>query len=357
MQLQLYIKYMPSLNIKFHSKNAALIFQKLEYWSSKYPNKGFYKFLEPCEKNPLYRVGDSWSEELGISRVTFNKSFEKFGIRYRSKSEFLRTEDKFQGNAYASYYDRKTNRMYFIRNNEAADKLLANISPQSKARSCTERNFRSFTHAKSYLNLKQRKTSSLKSEKKSISTYNQKIVQKMEEVWKNEIGELGVERLSDYLKTRLCATLKDSFENDISKWEAYCKKIASSKFLMGEAGNKFFKKAWITWALKPENIERIRAGDFQIGDRRRSEQARQPSQDEVLEIIHKQPLSLQNFVEKIAQQVGNSKFVAWFRQIEFSSQETYMVCQAPSRFIRDYIREKFQGILENLSPLTLQYRY
>lgn len=36
---------------------------------------------------------------------------------------------------------------------------------------------------------------------------------------------------------------------------------------MGEAKNRFFKKAWITWAIKEESIELIHAGHFNCGDR------------------------------------------------------------------------------------------
>ena len=89
-----------------------LIRGQLEYWFSKKP-QGFYKFLEPCN-HPLYRAGDSWTEELGFSRRVFNAAFDLIGVRYKSKTAFLNAQDKFQGKLYASYHDRKTNKTHFV---------------------------------------------------------------------------------------------------------------------------------------------------------------------------------------------------------------------------------------------------
>ena len=102
----------PGLN----SPYLGLLKGQLNYWFSKKPN-GFYKFLEPCN-HPLYKAGDSWSEELGISRRVFNAVFDLIGIRYNSKTAFKKAKDKFQGKLYASYHDRKTHKMFFIRNAE-----------------------------------------------------------------------------------------------------------------------------------------------------------------------------------------------------------------------------------------------
>ena len=88
-----FIKYQPELKSFFGSSESALIFQKLEYWSPKYPN-GFWKFHEPCTRHPQYRKGDSWQEELGFSRRVFLRAFSVFGIHYKSKSAYLKEEKK-----------------------------------------------------------------------------------------------------------------------------------------------------------------------------------------------------------------------------------------------------------------------
>ena len=104
-----YIKFYPTLQSVTGSNIAALILGKLEFFFSNPKfESGFYKFSEYCD-HPLYRKGDSWSEELGISRKVFNRAFDLIGTRHKSKSDFLNAADKFQGKPYASYHDRATN--------------------------------------------------------------------------------------------------------------------------------------------------------------------------------------------------------------------------------------------------------
>jgi len=83
-----YTKFYHSLQSFTGSATSTLIIGKLEFWfaNPKY-KEGFYKFVEPCA-HPLYREGDSWSEELGISRKIFAKAFDLIGVRYKSKSAY-----------------------------------------------------------------------------------------------------------------------------------------------------------------------------------------------------------------------------------------------------------------------------
>lgn len=349
-----YTRFYPSLQSFTGSAFSTLIVGKLEYWFSipKYVN-GFYKFVEPCS-HPLYREGDSWSEELGISRKLFAKAFDLIGVRYPSKSAFLKEEDPFKGKLYASYHDRSTNQTYYVRNHSFVADCLKGIftkkkpslsqdsqkkmkpdkkatyeaiarfqkddapqnegngqenvekereiptevekgtaktkthlspimqqdvaSPQNapsfflvKGRSWNGDLGRSYARASSFI---QKNTSSLEGavEKDSIAPYTLtaeeiKVTEGMIKIWNEEIGELGIKSVTSHLSKRLFEVLVGTFENSMSAWRIYCKTISSSKFLMGEAQNKFFKKAWITWAIKQENIERIRAGEFKLGDR------------------------------------------------------------------------------------------
>jgi hypothetical protein len=99
-----------------------LVMQQLDYWFEGHP-RGFYKFLLPSE-HPAYKDGDSWTEELGMSKDEFRTAFDKIGIRYKSKSEFDQTVDKFQGRFYCSYVDRRSNLTYYFRNHELVDAAL-----------------------------------------------------------------------------------------------------------------------------------------------------------------------------------------------------------------------------------------
>lgn len=301
-----YIKFYPGIKSSIGCEKATLILGQLEYWFEKYKN-GFYKFVEPCN-HPLYREGDSWSEELGFSRKIFAKAFNFVGVRYKSKSAFLKASDRFKGKLYASYHDRKTNRTYFIRNHDFATQFLNGLfnrksssthlnqetenpkktqsteisasSPSShfQGRSWNGQKSRSYggtIGGKENTSI-QRNTPSLETDmpkdpQPPSEAPQKELTEEMIKIWQEEIGELGVSYLSNGLLYRLQHSLKNCFEQSLDLWKTYCRMISSSKFLMGEAQNKFFKKAWITWAIKEEVIERIKGGAFNLGDRQTNE--------------------------------------------------------------------------------------
>ncbi|ACT52070.1 hypothetical protein Msip34_2846 (plasmid) [Methylovorus glucosotrophus SIP3-4] len=110
--------------------------QQLDYWFERYPG-GFYKFLEPSE-HPKYVIGQSWSEEIGVSVAEFRTAFDRIGTRWKSKTEFENAPDKFLGKFYASYQDKRANLTFYYRNHElvdaALDELLAHLGPVSGSR-------------------------------------------------------------------------------------------------------------------------------------------------------------------------------------------------------------------------------
>lgn len=342
-----YTRFYPGLQAFTGNTISTLIIGKLEYWFSK-PQYvgGFYKFVEPCG-HPLYREGDSWSEELDVSRKLFAKAFDLIGVRYNSKSAYLGAEDKFQGKFYASYHDRKTNRTYFVRNHEVVSQILESLKtsyssvkqkakkslvtllkqnsssktpkislpkkpplenspPQSVASELSQGRSRNGDLGRSYARGSfslQKETSSLEDEIVNFPTPNLCVESKTEEmikIWKEEVGELGVSSLSHGLLTRLQAAFKEFFEGSLESWTAYCQMISSSKFLMGEAQNKFFKKAWIIWAIRGENIERVRGGGFKLGDRK-------TNQDKKTEFIDREILHAEHKKHQIEMKISHIK--------------------------------------------------
>src|SRR5574343_861453 len=116
------IPYVKELHTIAGGVLGCLVMQQLDYWFEGYP-EGFYKFLEPSD-HPAYKNGDSWTEELGMSRHEFRTAFDKIGIRYKSKSDFDQAVDKFQGLFYCSYVDRRSNLTYYFRNHDLVDAAL-----------------------------------------------------------------------------------------------------------------------------------------------------------------------------------------------------------------------------------------
>lgn len=122
------IPYIKELRPTAGSVTAVILWQQLDYWFSRYPD-GFFKFMSPPEKDhPSYRPGDSWIEELGFSEKEFRNAFDKIGLRYSSKTNFNKAENKFLKGEneyfFASYQDKLKKMTFYYRNHEKADTAL-----------------------------------------------------------------------------------------------------------------------------------------------------------------------------------------------------------------------------------------
>ena len=255
-----FIKYNPTLVAEFGSQNAALLFDRLEYWFHIKKNE-FYKFIEPC-KHPCYREGDSWSEELRFSKLVFRNAFDKIGIRYISKTAFEKEEDPFKGKLFASYRDRQSKKTVFVRNNslvrmfyerlkglvsKATKSLQKTFNPVKTQKKILDKNLpsRREGYRSSYagatkdkqITTSSKKENSLILKGKEFSealTQTSKIASDMKAVWIEEIGSRGLVNLTPEMSQRLERALEDVFQGSLADWQAHCRKIASSQFLMGE---------------------------------------------------------------------------------------------------------------------------
>lgn len=117
-----FIAYMPELNPISGGILPSILMQQLDYWFHRYPD-GYWKFLAPCG-HLMYKEGDSWTEEIGMSQHEFRTAFDSIGYRHGSKSAFLAAPDKFLGRMYASYVDKRANLTYYIRNHALVDQKL-----------------------------------------------------------------------------------------------------------------------------------------------------------------------------------------------------------------------------------------
>ena len=295
-----FIRYYPHLRKHFGSNEPVLLIDRLEYWFKIAKHRdGFFKFLEPCQHR-LCKPGDSWEEEIGFSRRLFNKAFDLIGVRYKSKTAFLNAVDPFGGKPYASYHDRKGNRNYYVRNHDFADGFFKSLfGRQEKSNDCSGRaadatneatvtsvvsalgsqkregkgafllnkcRYSNDTKCRSpYISLLQRNTAtptvSGSARDGGGDSHGEAIAEGMTKVWIEEIGEVGIIGASTSLTKRLNGALSNLFEGSLVLWRNYCRNIASSKFLMGEARNTNFK-IWMTWAIQPQTKERIDAGEF-----------------------------------------------------------------------------------------------
>ncbi|KYC42051.1 hypothetical protein WA1_18795 [Scytonema hofmannii PCC 7110] len=125
------IPYHKSLREYTGSVTSVILMQQLDYWFHKYPD-GFFKFLAPSPNHPDYREEDSWIEELGFSEKEFRTAFDFIGVRYASKSEFLKADNKFIDSSgeerfYCSYHDKQKGLTWYFRNHQKVDEIIEKV--------------------------------------------------------------------------------------------------------------------------------------------------------------------------------------------------------------------------------------
>lgn len=332
---------------------ATLIFDRLEFYSSRQPD-GFYKFIEP-NSHRLYKQDDSWTELLDCHRTSFWRAFKLIGKKHSSRWEFAKSEDKFEGKLYASYYDRNTNRMFFVRNHEAVKEFFAKIQPgaefgyktkksEKNSQSCPgsdqpKNPLRTEQNARSY---KESKPSSLDLFKNK--SHADEIIKKMIEIWTALVEEgRGLVNLSKTTIPFLKKAFADKFDSCLGNWKKFCYNIASSRFLMGE---KTSFKAKLDWALMFKNIEKVLEGQYGIGDRTPKAilESQADLQEEILASDEAQ--EIKDFRSLCLQTVGNGKYICWFKNltIEFR-EEGEIALIAPSKFAADFLEQNYYSYL------------
>src|SRR5687768_4389922 len=113
----LYVKELKQL-VENGDEKMCLMMAQLEYWFGIKPD-GFYKFMNPPkEENPAYKEGDSWVEELGMSKDKIGSALKQICTSYKSFTNYKAAENKFQGKFYCSYYHKPSHQTYYFRNHE-----------------------------------------------------------------------------------------------------------------------------------------------------------------------------------------------------------------------------------------------
>ena len=188
------------------------------------------------------------------------------------------------------------------------------------------------------------------------------IVEEMISLW-NTIVEQTQNKISITPKRsqHLNAAFKQYFNSDLGDWEAFCCKIASSKFLMGEV--KEFK-AYLDWSIRFDTIQRILEGGYSFGDRVVNYTPRLKVSKENIEIestaacLHNEKLNhgdaKQESKEALAirhcvrQRVGDAIYQSWFENtnITLEENEDKATIYVYSRFIADRLRTHYADIVE-----------
>jgi hypothetical protein len=346
--------------LKITTKTQKELIDKLEYWHSK--NKdGFYKFSEPCNHH-LYRLGDSWCEELNVSENTLRKYMKPLCNSFPSKKSFQAAKNSFDGKPYVSYFDRLRKITFFFRNPSFPEKLkiveikLSSIEPQivepQKRKNCGSTCGSKYNKQKIY-NIPPksplRETKRKKREEGRIKiNLGKKEMEKAEQartIWLEETqGQIRTPKLTPHFAKRILDALSERFSNCLVRWRAYCKKVASSKFLMGKVSSF---KAWLIWVLRADVIEKIKQGMYGIGqifEDNPSEQPKAVSKDEVEKMIEEQSTTSQEKTtrKKIMNHFGEKIYHSWFSNVELDEQDLKLTIKARTGFVFDTLRDKFE---------------
>ncbi len=184
------------------------------------------------------------------------------------------------------------------------------------------------------------------------------IVQQMISIW-NQIVEEGNKTIG--LNGKRISFLKKAFEfkfqSCLEKWEEFCKRIASSKFLMGEIKASF--KASLDWVLKFDILQRILEGDYGVGDRPvYHKEDQQVNCQKVEAEIENSPENqeVKQFRLAILSKLGQAVYSAWFKEINIHFNQEKITLKAQSRFIKDWIETHYRAILDELCCHELSNR-
>jgi DNA-binding Lrp family transcriptional regulator len=170
-------------------------------------------------------------------------------------------------------------------------------------------------------------------------------------IWDKEIRE--GEKASIQSKTRLIAlkkVIEESFEGNLDNWKTYCQNIKKCNFLMGGGANHW--KADLTWATKQENLIRVLEGYYHQKEEKDIENNINETILEEKENISADPTW--NIVkEKLKINKGEATYRSWFRKLDFKGYDNNRILLvAPSKFIKDWILEKFSNDIIGLFKET-----
>jgi len=131
-----YVKlYVPELLqiIESGDEKTCLIMAQLEYWFGIKPD-GFYKFMTvPEGDTSAYRDGDSWTEEMGMSKSKIGNALKPICTHYQSRTAYKNEQDIFKGKFYCSYYHKPSHMTFYLRNHGEVNRALESLSLESKS--------------------------------------------------------------------------------------------------------------------------------------------------------------------------------------------------------------------------------
>ena len=367
-------------------RSSAIVLQQLHYWLSHDKKYGY----ERDGVRWIYNTYHQWQEQIKIySLKTIQRAFTKLETLGLIHSEHKLKSSYDKTKAYSINYDKildylgegKIQRPTFVNldnKNKHHLKLIetAHVDKMShpiKANCPSLFNKNKHTKITSLFNDTQNSVNNQPkvSDEPTIQPAlpakreNNNFVEEMISLW-NEIIEQEHNKIALNTKRiqHLRAAFKQFFNSDMSKWETFCCKIASSKFLMGEV--KDFK-AYLDWSIRFDTIQRILEGGYTFGDRVVNYQSKVKScfasQNELsLKTIvtpntqaHEEQTSEHERAiiirKRICNLLGDTLYQTWFKNTKITINEKsdchFATLYVSNQFIADCIRTRYRDIVEH----------
>ena len=165
------------------------------------------------------------------------------------------------------------------------------------------------------------------------------VEREMINIWNEIINEGRGEVQFSNDKTNIMKEAKLLFSSDLDLWRDYCKRISSSKFLMGESKGSDFK-ASIYWASKSINIRKVLDGCFNQGDRSIKSLDLNQLADETS--IISDPI-WRDVSNNLQEKLGQATYKSWLSKLKFIKKENQIELQAPNKFIKTWVEDHFKS--------------
>lgn len=187
-------------------------------------------------------------------------------------------------------------------------------------------------------------------------------IQDMIRIWNQEFPnqkiisgsteQVGVIHLTKRLARFLVASFKLKFENCLEKWRRYLRLIKTSAYLMGE---KF--KLSVQWAIKFLTIDRIRAGELGVDEKKILDALAQiPEKKGEMEITEttelkqaaynhintlKESERCKEIRRKIVERRGANVYFSWFTKVKLEEVNGEIKLYSDNAFAKDWINTQY----------------
>lgn len=260
-------------------RSAAIVLQQLHYWISSPKNYGAVK-----EGNRwIYNSYQQWHEQIRVlSAKTIQRAFKLLEDRGLIQSQQFKKSSCDQTKAYTIMYERlaafekndviKPRKSNVVRDQKTQNSSISHQDKMSKPSGQNDQILIKKTKktTENSLFLSQDPAAiQLENTSESIAVVADKKAGGEGEIndllscWQKWVNPKQA-ILTNYQKRLLENAFHNAFEGKMEKWAAYCQKISTSKFLMGEV-SAF--KIQLDWALQKSTIQRILEDGFTFGDR------------------------------------------------------------------------------------------